>query len=128
MAKDLSITILMDFYGEMLTKKRFDVMDMYYNGDLSLAEIGEEVGVSRQGVRDAIKKGEQQLIEYEEKLGLAKRFLDISSYIKEANTIIDTIPESNEKNKLRAYRNGRVWKIPKEAVKQYILQQANLKK
>ena len=101
MAKDLSITILMDFYGEMLTKKRFDVMDMYYNGDLSLAEIGEEVGVSRQGVRDAIKKGEQQLIEYEEKLGLAKRFLDISSYIKEANTIIDTIPESDEKNKLR---------------------------
>ncbi len=101
MAKDLSITILMDFYGEMLTKKRFDVMDMYYNGDLSLAEIGEEVGVSRQGVHDTIKRGEQQLIEFEEKLGLAKRFLDISSYIKEANKVIDTMPESAQKDTLR---------------------------
>ena len=91
MAKDLGITILMDFYGEMLTDKRYSVMDMYYNSDLSLAEIGE----------DTIKHGEHQLMEYEEKLGLAKRFMDISSYIKEMNDVIDKLPDDEQKDKLK---------------------------
>lgn len=101
MAKDLNIAILMDFYGEMLTEKRYAVMDMYYNQDLSLAEIGDETGVSRQGVRDAIKHGEEQLREFEKKLGLAKRFLDISSYIEEMKRITDTMPDSESKERLR---------------------------
>lgn len=102
MAKDLNISILMDFYGEMLTPKRLEALDMYYNQDLSLGEIAEEISISRQGVRDCIKHGEAQLLGFEEKLGLAKRFLDISSYIEEMNTITDSMNESEQKTRLKS--------------------------
>lgn len=88
MAKDLSIAVLMDFYGGMLTDKRYDVLDMYYNQDMSLAEIAAELDISRQGVRDAIKHGERQLAELEEKLGLARRFADIQKRIRRINEIL----------------------------------------
>lgn len=74
MAKDLQISLLLDFYGDMLTEKQRDVVELYYNEDLSLAEIAQHSGITRQGVRDAIKRAEAQLQSYEERLGLAKRF------------------------------------------------------
>ena len=74
MAKNLDVIMLFDIYGEMLTKKQQDFISYYYNDDLSLAEIAENEGITRQGVRDAIKRSEQQLVEMEERLGLAKRF------------------------------------------------------
>lgn len=77
MSKDLTIAMLHDFYGELLTEKQSRAIDLYYNEDLSLAEIAEPLGVSRQGVRDAIKRGEKQLLEYEKKLGLITRFLNV---------------------------------------------------
>ncbi len=77
MAKDLKISYLLDFYGEMLTGPQREMVEAYYNADLSLAEIAGERGITRQGVRDAIKRAEQQLFEMEEKLGLAKRFQDM---------------------------------------------------
>lgn len=77
MAKDLRITFLLDFYGDMLTEKQREVVECYYNEDLSLAEIAEEKGITRQGVRDGIKRAEQQLLEMEERLGLAKRFRSV---------------------------------------------------
>ena len=58
MAKDLRITFLLDFYGDMLTEKQREVVECYYNEDLSLAEIAEEKGITRQGVRDGIKHGD----------------------------------------------------------------------
>jgi len=64
-------------------------------GESHIDEIADEFGISRQGARDNIKRGEKQLSEYEEKLGLAKRFLDISAEIKEMNGIVDTL-EGNE--------------------------------
>ena len=72
--KDLKKAYLLDFYGEVLTERKKAVLDMYYNEDLSLAEIAEEIGISRQGVRDMIKKSEEELFFYEEKLHLAERF------------------------------------------------------
>ena len=66
--------MLLDFYGDVLTDKQKDVIDLYYNQDLSLAEIADEVGISRQGVRDSIKKAEEELNFYEQKLHLAQRF------------------------------------------------------
>lgn len=84
MAKDLKITFLLDFYGEMLTEPQREMVEAYYNEDLSLAEIADERGISRQGVRDAIKRSEQQLFEMEERLGLAKRF----GHVQEALTVI----------------------------------------
>ena len=83
MSKDLTIAMLHDFYGELLTEKQSRAIDLYYNQDLSLAEIAEPLGVTRQGVRDAIKRGEKQLLEYEEKLGLITRFLNVGEKLDE---------------------------------------------
>ena len=96
MNKDLSISILMDFYGNLLTEKQLETLDMYYNSDLSLSEIAEETGISRQGVRDTIKRGEKQLAEFEEKLGLAEKFLDVIKSVDEMNEIIGTLEFSDE--------------------------------
>ena len=74
MSKNLEISLLFDFYGDMLTEKQRDVVELYYNDDLSLSEIAENEGITRQGVRDSIKRGEAVLLEMEERLGLAKRF------------------------------------------------------
>ena len=91
MDKNVNISILMDFYGQLLTLKQLDAMDLYYNDDLSLSEIALELGISRQGVRDSIKRGEKQLYELEEKLGLVKRFNDISKNIDIMNSVIDSL-------------------------------------
>ena len=82
--KNLNIGYLLDFYGELLSERKRSVMDMYYNEDLSLAEIALEIGISRQGARDLIKKSEEELFFYEEKLGLAaklKKVEDCASYL-----------------------------------------------
>lgn len=83
MSKDLTVGLLMDFYGQLLTVKQLDALDMYYNRDLSLAEIAENEGISRQAARDFIKKGEGKLRELEDKLGLVKKFADINDGIEE---------------------------------------------
>ena len=74
MAKDMQIAFLLDFYGEMLTEKQRELTELYYDQDLSLGEIADEYHISRQGVRDNIKRAEASLLEFEEKLGLVKRF------------------------------------------------------
>jgi predicted DNA-binding protein YlxM (UPF0122 family) len=74
--KNLEIGFLLDFYGEVLSERKRTVLDYYYNDDLSLAEVAGELGISRQGVREMIKKAEEELLFYEEKLGLARRFRD----------------------------------------------------
>ena len=71
--KDLHLGFLLDFYGVLLSDRKRTVMDMYYNEDFSLSEIAEQIEISRQGVRDLIKKSEDELMFYEEKLGLAKK-------------------------------------------------------
>ncbi|MGW8114110.1 YlxM family DNA-binding protein [Caproicibacterium sp. NSD3] len=85
MAKNLEVSVLLDYYGSMLTQKQRKVLDYYYNDDLSLAEIAENEGITRQGVRDAIKRGETQLFEMEDHLGFLKRFREI----KESLQIVD---------------------------------------
>ena len=78
--KNLNIGYLLDFYGDLLSDRKRSVMDMYYNEDLSLAEIASEIGISRQGVHDLIKKSEDELRFYEEKLGLAARLRRVEQY------------------------------------------------
>ncbi len=73
MAKNLSIVLLLDCYGELLTERQRDVAELYFNEDLSLTEIAEARGITRQAVRDSIRHSEQALLEMEEKLGMAKR-------------------------------------------------------
>lgn len=67
------VSLLYDFYGELLPNRQKEVFTLKYEDDLSLAEIAEELGISRQGVHDALKNGEKALQKYEEKLGLVKR-------------------------------------------------------
>ena len=71
--KNLHIEFLLDFYGEVLNERTRAVLGAYYGEDLSLAEIAEEEGISRQGVRQAIKRGEEELLFLEERLGLAAK-------------------------------------------------------
>ena len=78
--KNLNVGYLLDFYGELLPERKRTALDMYYNEDFSLAEIADEFGISRQGVRNIIKKSEAELFFYEEKLGLAQKLLDVEKY------------------------------------------------
>ncbi len=75
MAKDLSLVLLLDCYGELLTERQRDIAEMYFNEDLSLTEIAETRGITRQAVRDSIRHSEQTLLETEEKLGMAERII-----------------------------------------------------
>lgn len=72
--KNVKIALLFDFYRNMLTERQAESVDLYYNEDLSLSEIGAHMGITRQGVRDNIKRAENILYETEERLGLAARF------------------------------------------------------
>ena len=83
MSKDLTVSVLYDFYGDLLTDKQREVIELYYNEDLSLAEIAMHSGITRQGVRDSIKRGEAQLREMEDRLGLARRFDEIKVLLSE---------------------------------------------
>ena len=96
MAKNLDITILLDFYGDMLTSKQREFLDYYYNEDLSLSEIAANVGITRQGVRDAIKRSEAQLMEMEDRLGLVKKFKDMQAGLEE---IIDCATKISQENR-----------------------------
>lgn len=71
--KDLTFSVLLDYYGPVLTEKQRAILTEYYNQDLSLAEIAENYGITRQGVRDAIKHGEATLTELEKNLGYAEK-------------------------------------------------------
>ena len=69
-------SMLLDFYGELLTDKQRECFDLHYNEDLSLSEIAEQLGISRQGVWDNIRRAESAMREIEEKTGLIRRFED----------------------------------------------------
>ena len=71
--KKLYISRLYDYYGQLLTEKQRFAVELYYYDDLSLSEISEQVGITRQGVRDQLKHAEDYLVECEEKLGFAKK-------------------------------------------------------
>ncbi len=97
--KNLEVSVLIDCYGELLTEKQRTLIQYYYNDDLSLSEIAENEGITRQGVRDAIKRAESQLYELESKLG----FLEKQRRLTEAvNQIRDAALEISEYN----YRYG----------------------
>ena len=100
MSKDLSAGVLLDFYGELLTEKQQQALDLYYNEDLSLAEIADEMQVSRQGVRAFIKNGEEHLYEFEQKLGMFGRFSDISRLAEETERIVSKLPKGEIKTDL----------------------------
>ncbi|MCE5287224.1 MAG: YlxM family DNA-binding protein [Pelosinus sp.] len=89
--KVLKIGVLFDFYGALLTDKQRQCVEMHYLNDFSLAEIALEFAVSRQAVHDILKRAEQILFEYEDKLGLAKRNQRQQHAIQEAYELLNRL-------------------------------------
>jgi len=81
------LSMLLDFYGELLSERKQSVLALYYNEDFSLAEIADEIGISRQGARELIKKAEEELRHFEEKLGLVERFEEAKHRIATIRTL-----------------------------------------
>ena len=94
MEKNIKIGMLLDTYGRLLTDKQYQLLDDYYNNDLSLSEIAENEGITRQAVRDNLKKGENNLLEYEEKLGFIKKGIKQEEIIED---IIEVIEKAESK-------------------------------
>ena len=97
--KNLKLACLLDFYGEVLSERKQSVLSLYYNDDLSLAEIAEEIGISRQGVRDLIKKAEEELLFLEDKLGLERKFREA---LAQSDKIFSLIENEHPDAPLRA--------------------------
>lgn len=92
------INLLYDFYGQLLTNRQQEVMDLYYGENLSLSEIAEEFSISRQGVHDSLKNAEKALFEYEFRLGLVEKFQKSRQAVEEIDAAIESIMEENRDN------------------------------
>lgn len=98
--KSLEIGYLLDFYGELLNERRRTVLDMYYNEDMSLSEIAEALSITRQGARDLIKKAGDELLLFEDKLGVARKFRDLCECADAAEKVIEQFPREKTKELL----------------------------
>lgn len=101
------MTMLYDFYGELLTNRQREFFDLYYNNDLSLSEIAENAGISRQGVRDVIVRAEAQMQEVEDKTGLIRRFEEMRKHLDTIQTSIAEIKTIN----YRQYEDPRLTEL-----------------
>ncbi len=102
--KDMRLALLLDYYGDLLTEQRRLIMELYYCEDLSLAEIAENTGITRQAVRDSIKKGEAELHRIDEVLHLADRMQTIHDRCQSAaerlTEILDILPDGEARTSL----------------------------
>jgi len=105
---------LMDFYGPLLTEHRREVMRLYCEEDLSLAEIAEQLEITRQGVSDALKKARTQLEEYEKKLGLAARYRALGDEAQRCLDALEKVQVSGEDAKHLAEARGALENIINE--------------
>ena len=100
--KNLEMAFLLDFYGEVLSQRTREMLEMYYCDDLSLSEIAENVGISRQGARQSVKKGEEELLLLESKLGLASRHLSLKEAAGKLLSLAASIEREGESENVRA--------------------------
>ena len=91
------MAMLYDFYGDLLTDRQKEFYDLYYNEDLSLAEIAENYGITRQGVRDVIVRAEAYLTEIEDKTGLIRRFHTMQRQLREIADCVRQVTDLNDK-------------------------------
>ena len=96
--KDLRFSLLIDFYGNLLAPKMKDALELYYNEDLSLSEIAQHMEITRQGVRDNIKRGEQFLTETEERLGFFKRYSNLEEQMEQVRNLALNIRDFNTRH------------------------------
>ena len=105
MDRKVEISILCEIYGKLLTKKQLNILDNYYNLDLSLSEIAENEGITRQAVRDIIKKGENKLFELEEKLTFMKKTLNQERKLQEILEELSKIETTSSDKKIEKILN-----------------------
>lgn len=91
------IALLLDFYGNALTERQRRTAELYFQEDLSLAEIAEMTGITRQGVRDGLQKAEKALFQMERDLGIAGRFLRQRKALEAARAAAELLSDSEEK-------------------------------
>ncbi|MEA5039589.1 MAG: YlxM family DNA-binding protein [Clostridiaceae bacterium] len=110
------MSMLFDFYGDLLTDKQKELFDLYYNEDLSLTEIADNVGISRQGVRDAITRSETILRDTEDRLGLVKKYAGMESKLQQISDSAAYIATVNAtlRNYEIAVCTDRILKLAKE--------------
>ncbi|HJA13083.1 MAG TPA: YlxM family DNA-binding protein [Candidatus Mediterraneibacter merdipullorum] len=111
MNKILEQALLYDFYGELLTPHQKEVYEQFILDDLSLSEIAESAGISRQGVHDLIRRCQKALEGYEEKLHLVERFLSVKEKVREIDGILDEWEQREQdpeaiRKKLREISDG----------------------
>lgn len=102
MDKTVRMAILFDFYGDLLTERQKDYFSLYYNDNLTLSEIAENEGISRQAVRDVIMRCEHILENTEEKTGLVSRFTEMQNDVKAIEGYLDEIAKLNSNR----FKNG----------------------
>ena len=100
MDKKIEISILCQIYGKLLTEKQYQLIEDYYNRDLSLSEIAENNHITRQAARDNIKKGEKNLLEYESALGLMKQSLANEKKVEDIVSAISKLQTECKDNKI----------------------------
>ena len=100
MEKKVEISMLWQIYGKLLTEKQYQYIDYYYNEDLSLSEIAENDNITRQAVRDIIKKGERKLFEYEEKLLFMKKTINQEKLIQHILVNLNKIQKDSTDKKV----------------------------
>ena len=106
-AKDLNLALLYDFYNALLSSKQSEILDLYYNEDLSLAEISDHLGITRQGVHDNIKRAETIMTDAENALGLLKKHKASKAAAEEILDIIAELEEYEEiKPKLQKIKDN----------------------
>jgi len=91
MEKRFEISLLLDFYGILLTEKQRDIMDLYFNNDLSLSEIAEINKTSRQAIHDTIKRSDNLLLVYEEKLKLLNKNYKLKETLENIISQLDNL-------------------------------------
>lgn len=120
MSKNLRMTVLLDFYGQMLTPKQRDIMELYYFEDLSLAEIAEQENITRQGVHDFIRRSENQLTDLEQKLLLADKFSKLNQSLDEIKMLSDEIYSMTASDNNKISRSSRKISEIADDIKKYI--------
>ncbi|MEG1886741.1 MAG: sigma factor-like helix-turn-helix DNA-binding protein [Oscillospiraceae bacterium] len=100
MSKDYKIPYMLDCYGKLLTEKQYTLIDCYYNDDLSLSEIADANGITRQGVRDFVKKAESALLDFEDKLGYVEKITSLKNLASTINS-----NDEDVKNLIQAINN-----------------------
>ena len=105
MEKNVKVSMLCQIYGKLLTEKQLEVLNDYYNNDLSLSEIAENNNITRQAVRDIIKKGENKLFELEEKLQIMEKMMKQEKLLQEVLSELGKIQEVSSDKKIEKILN-----------------------